>query len=242
MNVLITGGASGLGEAITIKLAGCPGWKVYFTYCRSSENAERLQNRFPNTEAYLCDFREREQVTALCNKLSDWDLDVLIHNAYTGTYIDTHFHKTELPRFQEDFENNILPVIELTQALIPLYRKRKQGRIITVLSAALLHGPAVGTSVYLAGKAYLESLAKIWAVENERFNISSVLLCPGFMQTALTAQLDERLLEQLKGQEPLGRFLSTEEVAEVVLDLCITDRAINGATVEVQAGPLIKVI
>lgn len=242
MKVLLTGGASGLGEAITRALASHAGWKIYFTYCHSSENAKQIQSEFSNTVPFRCDFNKASDVSALCKQLEEWELDVLIHNAYNGTYIDAHFHKTDLQRFQKDFETNILPVVELTQAAIRHFRDQKRGRIITVLSSALLHTPSIGSSVYLAGKAYLATLTKLWAVENEKFNIRSISVAPDFMETSLTGAMDDRLLEQLRAQQPLGRFLTTQEVAEVISHLSSTDQIINGQMLEVQAGPQIKAV
>ena len=94
MNILITGGSSGLGAAIVTKLAAEGSHKIRFTFASSREKAEALVAAFPNTEAVHCDFTDAESVTALCNRIAGMDLDVLINNA-NGKVHKEHFYKTD---------------------------------------------------------------------------------------------------------------------------------------------------
>lgn len=236
MKVLITGGASGLGRAITEQLAAQPAYQVCFTYHRSEAQAKEIQSKFPNTESKHCDFQNETSVTQLCDHIRTCEPDVLIHNAYTGNYLGTHFHKTPAEDFLRDFTANLLPIINITQAAIDVFRKQKKGKIITVLTAALQESPATGASVYIAGKAYLQALAKSWAAENEKFNLKSILVLPAMMETNLTASIDERIKDQLRSQEKLGRFLRTNEAALAILRLCESASIANAAIVELRAG------
>ena len=99
MIILVTGGASGLGEAITRRLAAEPGHRVYFTYCKSEVNAKIIEADLPNAESIKCDFRNENDILSLQNQVASLEIDVLINNAYPGSFIDTHFYKLSETRF-----------------------------------------------------------------------------------------------------------------------------------------------
>ena len=236
MNILITGGASGLGEAITRKLAQDRDNMIYFTFSKSGENAKRIQSTLPNTMPLKCDFGNAIELKSLTDSIKKLDIDVLINNAYNGEFLKSYFHKVPASDFLNDFKENIIPVIEITQAAILSFRSKKRGKIITILTSALLNTPPIGSAVYIANKAYLEKLTKVWAGENSRFNISSNSVSPSFMQTNLTAGIDERVVEQIKENHPLKNLLTVDEVAETVSFLVNASNQINGVNIVMNAG------
>ena len=240
MNILITGGASGLGEAITRTLAKDSNNKVYFTYSKSDANARMIEGEFANTQSIKCDFLDADSVSALISRLSKIELDVLINNAFWGTPVKTYFHKIDIQEFTTDFTNYIIPTIQITQAAIGYFRKRKKGKVITILTSFLLNTPPMGSSVYVANKAYLQSLVKSWATENVAFNISSNSVSPSFMLTNLTSDVDERIIEQIKDSHPLKNLLTTSEAAEAVLFLANASAQINGIDIVLNAGVNLK--
>lgn len=236
MNILITGGASGLGEAITKILAKEKGNNVYFTYSGSETSAKNIESVFNNTFSIKCDFKDSESVKSLTNTIEQFDLDCLINNAYTGNVINTYFHKINENIFSSEFRFNILPTILITQAAITHFRKKKRGKIITVLTSSLYNTPPIGSSSYVANKAYLASLVKSWATENAKFNITSNSVSPSFMQTKLTSFVDERIMEQMISNHPLKRLLTVEEVAETVFFLTNTSPQINSVDIILNSG------
>ena len=240
MNILITGGASGLGESITRILANEKKNIVFFTYSNSSLNAKKIELDFSNAFSIKCDFKNSSEITQLVNKIADLNIDVLINNAYAGDAIKTHFHRIPHEDFCIDFNNNIIPSIRITQSVISLFRKKKAGKIITVLTSFLTNKPPLGASSYVANKAYLESLVKTWANENIRFNITSNSISPSFMQTKLTSDVDERVLEQVISNHPLKKLLTVEEVAETVFFLTKASSQINGVDILINSGSDIK--
>ncbi|MNF48066.1 3-oxoacyl-[acyl-carrier-protein] reductase FabG [compost metagenome] len=240
MNILVTGGASGLGEAITRILARDSDNTVYFTYSNSAANAQKIQFEFSNTVSVKCDFKNSSEVQSLVNKIDDLKLDVLINNAYCGSPITTYFHKIPEDTFSSEFMFNIMPTILITQAVINSFRKKKKGKVITILTSFLLNTPPLGASSYVANKAYLGSLVKSWATENAKFNISSNSISPSFMQTNLTSDVDERIIEQIVNDHPLKKILTVEEVAESVLFLTNASSQINGVDIVLNAGTNIK--
>jgi 3-oxoacyl-[acyl-carrier protein] reductase len=240
MNILITGGANGLGGAITRALARDKGHTVFFTYSSSFLKAEALQKEFSNAFAIKCDFKNEEEVKNLSEKIETLSLDVLINNAYTGDPIKTYFHKIPVEDFTEGFRENILPVVTLTQAAIKCFRNKKSGKIITILSSYLLNTPPAGAAVYVANKAYLSSLVKTWATENAKFNITSNSISPSFMQSDFTKDVDERLIEQMVKEHPLKKLLTLGEAAEAVLFFVHASPHLNGVDMIINAGVNIK--
>ena len=98
----------------------------------------------------------------------------------------------------------------------------------------------MGTSVYLAGKAYLEALTKVWATENVKYNITSNTVSPAFMLTGFTSDIDERVVEQIAANHPFNKILTTVEVAESVAFLLNATQQINGVNLVINAGSSIK--
>ena len=99
MNILVTGGASGLGKSITEKLSNNKNYTIYFTFCNSKENASKISSNFPNSKAIKCDFNDLKTVNSLCEMIPDLNLDVLINNAYSGDFITKHFNKIPVDVF-----------------------------------------------------------------------------------------------------------------------------------------------
>ena len=241
MNILVTGGASGLGGAITKRLADDENNNnIYFTYNQSKGSAEKIESDFNNTTSIKCDFRNPIEIKAIRDKIKDFDLDVLINNAFSGDFLKTYFHKVDANDFLDDFQFNIMPVIEITQESIISFRKKKFGKIITILSSALVNIPPIGSSVYIANKAYLEELTKVWANENAKFNITSNSISPALMLSNLTKDVDERVIDQIIENHPLKKLLTFEEVAETVLFLVNASSQINGIDIIINAGVNVK--
>lgn len=240
MNILITGGASGLGEAITKNLAKDRSNSVYITYANSKEKAEKIQANFDNVSIIKCDFKKSEDIESLMNEIAEMDLDVLVNNAYTGTAIKTHFHKIAENEFHQDFMNNVIPTVRITQAAIKAFRKKKSGKIITVLTSYLVNTPPIGASCYIANKAYLHAMVKSWSSENVKFNISSNSVSPSFMRTQLSTDVDERVIEQMENSHPLKKLLTIDEVAETVDFLTKASTQLSGVDMLINAGVNIK--
>lgn len=236
MKIIVTGGASGLGESIVRKLSANPDDQVYFTYCHSEERARKLESEQANRNAIHCDFSRPETVEHLCSLMEGISPDVLINNAFVGKISKTHFYKTGNEVFSEGFRLNVLPVIMLAKSALTVFRKKKSGKIITVLSSAIIGKPPVGWSEYVAEKNYLLSLSKSWAVENARFNICSNAVSPSFMATELNADVDERLIEEMTNNHPLKRILQPDEVADAVHYLVNAPAQLNGINLIMNAA------
>lgn len=236
MNILITGGASGLGATLTESLASYyPEATIYFTYMFAAENAAKIQERFLNTRSLPLDFSNPRSVQITADKLVELDIDILINNAL-AFFVKRHFHKVDTRLFATSFEENISPVLHITSSFIKLARKKKSGKVITILSSYVGGMPRIGLSEYTANKIYLLSMVKSWAAENVQFNIQSNAVSPEFMDTALNEGLDPRLKEEMIKQHPLKKLLTPADVADTVRFLTEAPSHLNGQNIFLDTG------
>lgn len=235
MNILITGGSKGLGSAIVRQLLTDADNHIYFTYYKSQDQANEITNNHINTSAIYCNFNDPDSVQQLVLKLAECDIDILINNA-TVAFDKNHFQKLDSNVFLDSFKINVLNTVKITQEVIKLLRKKKYGKIITILSSATINKPPVGWSEYVANKNYLLSLSKSWATENIRYNISSNCVSPSFMLTDYNSDVDERVIEDIVKTHPLKKLLTVEEVALTVEFLTSCSPHINGINIVMNAG------
>lgn len=235
MNILITGGTSGLGEACVRRLAGDENNFVNFTYNSSIEKANELEKEFENCKGFKCDFKYQSSINDLLTHMNDMDIDVLINNAVCSLN-KKHFHRIKADDFMKSYRCNVLPVIMITQKAITIFRKKKFGKIINVLTDYIINKPPVGMSEYTANKAYIESLSKSWSEENMKFGITSNCISPSIMITNLTKDIDERIIMDMKEKHPLKRLLTPSEAAESIEFLVNCTQHINGMNLIINGG------
>lgn len=235
MNILITGGASGLGEAITRTLAANQDHKIYFTFNSSSAKAAKIVREFKNATSLRCDFKDANSLSGLLESMPDLNPDILINNALTG-FAKKHFHKLKAEFLAESYQENVLPTLQITQQALKVFRKKKFGKIISILSSAIINKPPIGWSEYAANKAYLLSMSKSWAAENAAFNITANCVSPALMLTSLTGDMDERIIENYQQNHPLKEVLPTQDTAEAVAYLAGATQHINGVNLIINSG------
>ena len=235
MNIIITGGSSGLGKALVEACAASAEHQVLFTYCRHEDEAQALAGKYANVRAVQVDFTDEASVDQFIQFLSNEQVDVLINNAYAGTAQGVHFHKTAPDDFSKAFHDNVMPVIRITQACAQGMRKRKFGKIINIITSYVMDVPPTGFSVYTATKAYIRQLSKSWSKELGRFNITSNCILPDYMQTDF-GKVEDFQLEQMKEAHPLKKLLQPEEVAGIIVSLLEASQQLNGVEIPVNAA------
>lgn len=240
MNILITGGTSGLGKA-TVELLAKDGHQIYFSYLATEEFtkvAEEMTRQYDNVKAESLNFCEPESVDAFCEKMKGWNIDVLVNCTYVGRPQTTYFHKIEPEEFLKAFQYNIIPTVNITQAAIEGMKKRKFGKIINIITEAVIGLPPMGYTLYAANKAYLMELSNVWNKEYTRYNITSNCILPAYMQTKF-AEVDERILEQMEHDHPLKKLLTVDEVAQAVKFFVDASQQVNGVKLPINAGTML---
>ena len=240
MNILITGGTSGLGKA-TVELLQKDGHQIYFSYLANEQFtvvAGELEDTYPNVKGEPLNFCDDGSVDVFCEMIASWDIDVLVNSTYVGRPQTTYFHKIAPEEFLKAFQYNIIPTIKITQACIEVMKKKKFGKIINIITEAVLGLPPMGYTLYAANKAYLMELSSVWNKEYTRYNITSNCILPAFMQTAF-AEVDERILEQMVKNHPLKKLLTPEEVAQNIKFFVDSSQQVNGVKLQINAGTLL---
>jgi NAD(P)-dependent dehydrogenase (short-subunit alcohol dehydrogenase family) len=237
MNFFITGGASGLGNAITKAIAEQnPDATIYFTFYSSEENKKVLEKNYKNAIGIKCDFKNEEDIIKIEQFIQANNIDILINNALTGITKE-YFHKLDYQILLDSFKTDVVATLSITKAFLKNARKKRSGRIITVLTAALANNmPPIGWSMYVANKAYLLSMNRSWAAENKHFNITSNCVSPDFMLTSLNTDTDERVIEEMVSKHPLKQLLSVDDTAKTVLFLCSSPTHLNGQNIIINAA------
>jgi 3-oxoacyl-[acyl-carrier protein] reductase len=236
MNILVTGGASGLGASIVKRLAGeDTNNTLYFTYSSSAAAAKEIEGAYKNTKAIACNFSVAPSLEELLAQLPALDIDVLVNNAY-GAIHKEHFYKTDHHVFLDSFQQNVIPTLRITAEAMKVFRKKKFGKIINIISSAVVNKPPAGWAEYVANKAYLLAMSKSWASEGIKFNISSNCISPAFMLTNMTSDTDDRVIEQMQQEHPLKKLLTTDEVADAVAFFVKASQQMNGTHLVINAG------
>lgn len=236
MNILITGGNSGLGKATVELLAGKH--KVYFSYLPieiCTQEAQEITKKLRNTEAYPLNFCEEESVNAFCEKIKGLDIDVLVNCAYAGKAMGNHFLKTPAEDYLTTFQNNVVPTIRITQTCLEGMKKRRYGKIINIITSYVMDTPPTGFSVYACTKAYLRQLSKTISKELGRFNITSNCLLPEYMNTNF-GKVEDFQLEQMTAAHPLKQLLQPEEVAQIIDHIINSSQQLNGVEIPINAA------
>ena len=237
MNILVTGGNSGLGKA-TVELLAKEGHKVYFSYLpneQCTQEANEIVEADNNLTALPLNFCEEESVSSFCEQIKSFDIDVLVNSAYAGKAMGTHFYKTPANDFLAAFENNVIPTIRITQACLEGMRKRKYGKIINIITSYVIDTPPAGMSIYAATKAYLRQISKSISKEFGRFNITSNCLLPEYMNTNFGKVADYQL-EQMTAVHPLRQLLTPKEVAEIIVHVVNSSQQLNGVEIPINAA------
>ena len=161
-------------------------------------------------------------------------VDVLVANA--GITRDGLTIRMSEGDFTEVVETNLNGTFRTAQRAIAPMMKKRGGRIIFIGSVVALLGSA-GQVNYAATKSGLVGMARALAREYGSRGLTFNVVAPGFVETDMTAELNEALREKYIGQIPLGRFCTPEEVAGVVKFIASSEASyITGAVIPVDGG------
>jgi 3-oxoacyl-[acyl-carrier protein] reductase len=239
---IITGAARGIGEGIALKFAE-HGANIAFTYVSdsSTEKAAALEEKLKalgvKAKAYKSNAGDFAQCEALVNDvLKEFGaVDICVNNA--GISKDNLLLRMTPEQWNDVINTNLNSVFYMTKQVIRPMMKAKSGVIINMSSIIGETGNA-GQSSYAASKAGIIGLTKSVAKELGSRNIRCNAIAPGFVETDMTSYLKEgESADKYKAAIPLGKFASTEDIANVCLFLASgMGSYITGQTISVCGG------
>ena len=224
---LVTGGNRGIGLAIARSLQAA-GHRVVITY-RSGTPPHGF-------DAVEMDVTSTESVDAAFSKIENeiGTPEIIVANA--GITRDTLVLRMSEADFEEVINSNLTGAFRVSKRATKGLLKLKRGRIIFIGSVVAGVG-AAGQVNYAASKSGLLGMARSYARELGSRGITANVVAPGFVETDMTAALDEKRRSEISSQVPLSRFASAEEVASVVTFIASPGASyITGALIPVDGG------
>ena len=238
---IITGASRGIGKGIAQVFAQ-NGANIAFTYSSSVEAANELEEELnalgvkaKGYQSNAADFDESQQLVE--NVLADFGtIDILINNA--GITKDNLLMRMSEEDFDKVVEINLKSVFNMTKAVQKTMLKNRKGSIINMSSVVGVKGNA-GQANYAASKAGMIGFTKSIALELGSRNIRCNAIAPGFIETEMTAKLNEDVVKGWREAIPLKRGGSPEDVANVCVFLASDMSAyVTGQVINVDGGML----
>ncbi len=239
---LVTGATRGIGKAIALEL-GKQGAKIAGT-ATTSEGAAAITAFLANAgisgagfAMNVKDVAQIEAVTAEVQKQLG-DISILVNNA--GITRDNLLMRMKEDEWDDIMSVNLKSVYRLSKLVVRSMMKARHGRIINITSVVGSMGNA-GQTNYAAAKAGTIGFSKSLARELGSRNITVNCIAPGFIDTDMTRDLDEKQRDLLKTQIPLGRMGAVEDIAAAAVFLASPGAGfITGATLHVNGGMLME--
>ncbi len=238
---IITGASRGIGKGIATVFSE-HGANVAFTYSASVEAAKALEAELQvhgtivkGYQSNAANFDDSQKLAE--NVLADFgSIDILVNNA--GITKDNLLMRMGEADFDKVIEVNLKSVFNMTKAVQRTMLKQRKGSIINMSSVVGLKGNA-GQTNYAASKAGIIGFSKSVALELGSRNIRSNVIAPGFIETEMTAKLDEATVDGWRAGIPLKRGGSPEDIANACVFLA-SDLSgyITGQTINVDGGML----
>ena len=238
---IITGGSRGIGKGIALVFAQ-HGANVAFTYSSSVESANSLEKELSNCgvkvksyQSNAADHKESQDLVEII--LTDFgSIDVLVNNA--GITKDNLLMRMGEEDFDKVIEVNLKSVFNMTKAVQRTMLKQRKGSIINMSSVVGVKGNA-GQSNYAASKAGIIGFSKSIALELGSRNIRCNVVAPGFIETEMTAKLNEETVNEWRKGIPLKRGGTPKDIANTCVWLASDlSSYVTGQVINVDGGML----
>jgi NAD(P)-dependent dehydrogenase (short-subunit alcohol dehydrogenase family) len=244
-HALVTGGGTGIGAAVAFALADA-GAEV--TICgRRPEELEFTAERHPNLHPVAADVTEPSSITKLYKKAEKAHGKFAIVVANAGTAESAPAEKVTPALWSKTLDVNLTGAFFTVQPALAAMNAQRWGRVIFIASTAGLKGYAY-VAPYVAAKHGIVGLARALAAETAKTGITVTAVCPGFTETSLLDRAVERVAKatgldeagaraKLESNNPQGRFIQPQEIADAVLWLCGPSSAgITGQAISISGG------
>lgn len=235
---IITGGANGIGKAACLRFAE-EGAKVVIWDMNEDDGVEvakQINQNGGTAKFQLVNTADYEAVQAATEAVMGQfgQIDVLVNNA--GITRDASLKKMTQDQWQSVIDVNLTGVFNCTKLVSPHMVARGEGRIISTSSIVGLYGN-FGQTNYVAAKAGVIGMTKVWARELGRKGITANAVAPGFIATEMVEKVPAEILEDVKTKIPMGHLGKPVDIANTYVFLA-SDEAnfINGAVINVDGG------
>jgi 3-oxoacyl-[acyl-carrier protein] reductase len=235
---LVTGASQGIGRAVALRLA-----KDGAAVALAARNEEKLKQVAAEiaaaggtAEPFVLDVASEESIKATAKAvLAHFGrIDILVNNA--GITRDNLLLRMKRADWDDVLTTNLTGTFLLTQALMGSMIKARYGRIINISSVVGRMGQA-GQANYSASKAGLIGFTKSLARELASRGVTANAVAPGYIESPMTAVLDEKQRQTIVSHIPLGRVGTDAEVAHAVAFLASEDAAyVTGHVLDVNGG------
>lgn len=236
---VVTGGSRGIGRACAEALAGA-GWTVAIGYrtreADAKEALDALDAAGTAGMAVYLDVTDESSVQEAFRRVTDEAGAVtgLVNNA--GYSRDGLVLRYSIDEYERTMDTNLRGSFLCSRAALRTMLREKWGRIVNMSSAVAIHGNA-GQTAYGASKAGLVGLTRSLAREVGGKGVTVNALCPGLLETEMTAHLTDDARAYYVDQTPLRRAATLGEVAAVVRFLMSEDASyVNGTVIPVDGG------
>lgn len=244
-HALITGGGTGIGAAIAVRLGGA-GARITVVG-RRPEPLQKVAGGLKTAQAVPFDVTDEAEVEeGLATATGHFGpVDILVNNA--GAAESSPFDRTTVGTWRAMLEVNLTGTFLVSREVLPAMVERGWGRIVSIASTAGLKGYAY-VAAYCAAKHGVVGMTRSLALEVARSGVTVNAVCPGYTETELLAESvagitaktgasEDEARTQLLESNPQGRFVSPEEVAEAATWLVGPNTgAINGQAIAVAGG------
>ena len=216
--VIVTGGASGIGKAITEGVVACGGFAIIVDLNEEAAEKVRTELGKENTAFYKINLSDSKQIrTDFSRILEEHEkIDVLINNA--GIVSTVPFEEISQEEWDRTVAINLTGVYTAMSVIYPAMKKAGYGRIVNTASVAgKIGGGLLGTSAYAATKSGVIGLTKAVAKEGAKFGVACNAVCPSLTMTPMTANMEKEKFSRIVAGIPMGRPAQPEEIANVIL-------------------------
>ena len=232
---LITGASGGIGGSIARALYG-QGAKVALSGTRIDPLKALADDLGDRAFIVPCNLSDVDAVKALPQKASEemGGIDILVNNA--GITKDNLFMRMSDDDWHQVIDINLTSTMHLMKSVMRTMMKKRFGRIINITSIVGVTGNA-GQVNYAASKAGMIGMTKSFAQEIATRGITANCIAPGFIETAMTAELPENVIKNMLNAIPQGRMGQADEIAASVAFLASNEASyITGQTLHVNGG------
>jgi len=232
---LVTGASGGIGAAIARNLHSC-GATVAISGTREERLKELADELGERVHVLPCNLSDREAVAKLAGEADEalGQLDILVNNA--GITRDNLFMRMKDEEWDDVITINLTSVFTLIRGALRGMMRRRYGRVVNIASISGMIGNP-GQPNYSASKAGLIGMTKSLAREVATRGITANCIAPGFIETPMTAALNEKQMAAIASAIPTSEFGKPEDVAAAVVYLASDEAGyVTGHTIHVNGG------